>query len=113
MKAENRRRSRKVEKIAPPKDDIIAPWCYAGSDIPPAGAENPRINFWLMNGNATTNEQNAEIVIKSFKYLPDITPEIDFTDFALFTILPISACERDSRSSSSCQDKRGVVGTLN
>lgn len=70
--------------LVPPKDDIIASWRYTGSNIPPAGAENARINFWLMNGIAPTNGQNADIVIKSFQYLPDITPEINFTDFALF-----------------------------
>lgn len=70
--------------LAPPKEDIIASWCYTGNDIPPAGAENPRINFWLMSGNAPTTRQDAEIVIKSFQYLPDITPGIDLADFALF-----------------------------
>jgi hypothetical protein len=39
-------------------------------DIPPAGGENPRINFWLTDGKAPANGQDAEVVIKSFHYLP-------------------------------------------
>jgi hypothetical protein len=56
----------------PDPNDLIESWCYNGNDIPPSGSENPRINFWLMNGYAPTNGQNAEIVIKSFQYLPEI-----------------------------------------
>ena len=42
------------------------------------------INFWLMNGNPPITDRVAEIVIRSFQYLPDVNPEIDFADFALF-----------------------------
>jgi len=58
-------------------NNIIERWCYTGLDIPPEGPGNPRINFYLAEGNAPTDGQNAEIVIKSFKYLPDIVAKID------------------------------------
>ena len=58
-------------------NNIIERWCYTGLDIPSEGPGNPRINFYLAEGNAPTDGQNAEIVIKSFKYLPDIVAKID------------------------------------
>jgi hypothetical protein len=51
-------------------NNLIATWSYTGTDIPPAGAENPRINCWLMNGNAPASGRAAEVVIRDFKYLP-------------------------------------------
>ena len=70
--------------IVPHRENIIASWSYTGNDIPPPGGENPHISFWLVNGNAPADGQDAEIVIKDFKYMPDTTAEIDFADFALF-----------------------------
>jgi hypothetical protein len=70
--------------IVPPTENIVSSWSYTGNDLPPHGGENPRINFWLINGNAPNNGQDAEIVIKSFKYLPDTAAAIDLFDFALF-----------------------------
>jgi len=58
--------------LTPNPNDFIASWRYTGNDIPPAGSENPRINFWLMNGYAPSDGQNAEIVIKNFQYLPEV-----------------------------------------
>jgi beta-lactamase superfamily II metal-dependent hydrolase len=72
--------------LVPRTEDMIACWSYAGEDIPPSGGENPRINFWLMNGYAPANGQDAEIVIKDFQYLPDVTAEIDFIDVAFFAL---------------------------
>ncbi len=60
--------------LAPPKEDIIECWAYTGSDIPLPGVENPRINFYLGSGCPPLNGQDAEIVIKSFQYLPDAIP---------------------------------------
>jgi hypothetical protein len=62
---------------APPAEKIIASWNYTGDDVPPAGNENPRINFWLMNGNAPNNGQNAEIVIERFQHLTSFTLNAD------------------------------------
>jgi endo-1,3-1,4-beta-glycanase ExoK len=69
--------------------DIIDFWSYIGEYIPKPGCENPRINFWLRWGHPPINGQNAEIVIKRFRYLPlgdlDNDYDVDFVDFALFT----------------------------
>jgi hypothetical protein len=68
--------------------DIINFWSYTGDDIPKPGCDNPRINFYLMNGKPPVNGQNAEIVLKSFRYVPlgdlDNDNDVDFVDFALF-----------------------------
>ncbi len=68
--------------------DIIDCWSYLGNDIPKPGCENPRINFYLKDGAPPTNGQNAEVVIKSFQYIPlgdlDNDKDVDFFDFALF-----------------------------
>jgi hypothetical protein len=69
--------------LIPANEDMIASWVYTGSDVPPPGQENPRINLWLMNGWPPVNGQEAEIVIKKFQYLADTAPEIDFVDFAI------------------------------
>jgi len=43
---------------------------YDGPDVPPAGSAtaNTRFNLWLVNGNAPTDGQPAEIVIAGFTY---------------------------------------------
>lgn len=64
---------------APLPEDIIACWHYTGNDVPPAGGENPRINFWLLPpkgspagtpGGPPASGQDAEVIIKDFRYLP-------------------------------------------
>jgi len=65
---------------APPlgdPDNLIASWTYTGDDIPEPGCENPRINFYLKDGKPPANGQDAEVVIKSFHYLPNISAYID------------------------------------
>lgn len=78
--------------LAPPEEDIIETWYYTGSDLPPEGAENVRINFYLMNGLDPVNGQDAEIVITDFQYLTGISDkvgdidddnDVDFADFAV------------------------------
>ena len=78
--------------------DSIETWTYAGPDIPPAGGENARMNFWLLPpfgsldgtpAGPPTDGQEAEIVIRNFKYIPiagDINDndKVDLFDFALF-----------------------------
>ena len=36
--------------------------------IPTPGAENPRINLWLFNGQPPTNGLDQEVVIRSFRF---------------------------------------------
>lgn len=47
----------------------IKSWVYTGIQNPPAGGETFRINFWLMGGNAPSNGQDAELIIKSISIL--------------------------------------------
>jgi hypothetical protein len=69
--------------LMPAAQDMIASWIYTGSDVPPPGQENPRMNLWLRKGLSPVNGQEAEIVIKKFQYLADTAPEIDLVDFAV------------------------------
>lgn len=65
----------------------ISSWSFDNSNIPrakilggsvsdpivipaPKDSTNVRFNYWLLNGQAPTNSQNYEIVIKSFSYTP-------------------------------------------
>lgn len=63
--------------LSPLPENLIASWYYMGDDVPPAGGENPRINFWLMEGHAPNNGQDAEIVIEKFQYLSGLAIEAD------------------------------------
>ena len=63
--------------LDPPVEDRIASWDYTGSDNPPHGAENPRINFWLIRGWPPANGQDAEVVVRDFQFLPDLALLVD------------------------------------
>jgi hypothetical protein len=63
-------------QVAP--QDTIGSWPYRGDDIPPAGAENARITFYLAArpgapegtlGSPPTDGQDAEIIIREFRFL--------------------------------------------
>ena len=53
----------------PAASNIVASWAYSLA-VPQTGDENVRINLWLMNGAAPTDNQEAEVVIKSFDFVP-------------------------------------------
>ncbi len=40
------------------------------ADVPQTGDENVRINLWLINGNAPTDDSEVEFIIKSFQFVP-------------------------------------------
>ena len=61
--------------LSVPPGDVIETWYYTGSDNPPPGGENIRMNFWLMLGYAPVNGQDAEVVIKDFQYLTNISDQ--------------------------------------
>lgn len=61
--------------LAPPQENFIYEWLYTGSDNPPPGGENARINFWLMSGLPPNNGIEAEVVIKDFQFLTDISDQ--------------------------------------
>jgi len=64
---------------SPPAAQIQA-WTYAGPDVPPEGTSsgNARINFWLNGGNAPSDGQQAELVIKSFDFTPLPAQSVDY-----------------------------------
>ncbi len=79
------------------ENNLIQSWSYTGGDIPPAGGENTRINLWLLPpenappgtpGSPPSNQQEVEIVVKNFKYLPtsdlDKDGDVDIGDLAVF-----------------------------
>lgn len=64
---------------SPPAAQIQS-WTYTGPDVPPEGTSsgNARINFWLTGGNAPSDGQQAELVIKSFDFTPLPEQFIDY-----------------------------------
>jgi hypothetical protein len=59
--------------------DLIESWVYSAAGNPPAGGENDRINLWLLPpfgspegtpGGPPTDNNEIEMVIASFNYLP-------------------------------------------
>jgi hypothetical protein len=55
--------------VTPDPGNAIQSWDYTGSDIPPPGNENARINLWLVNGRPPANGKGAEIVLEQFRYI--------------------------------------------
>ena len=70
-----------------PGSNLLSKWSFNNSNIPrtkiegnntsdpiiipkPDDSTNVRFNFWLLNGQAPSNNLGSEIVIKSFKYTP-------------------------------------------
>jgi len=45
-------------------------WTYTGSDNPPPGNGNARINLWLMNGSPPSDGQEVEVIIQAFDFTP-------------------------------------------
>ena len=55
----------------PALTNLISTWVFTNAaDVPQSGDENIRINLWLINGNAPTDNQEVEFVIKSFTFVP-------------------------------------------
>ena len=70
-----------------PGTNLLASWSFNNTNLPrrklegglvsnpvvipaPEDSTNVRFNMWLLNGQAPSNNQEQEIVIKSFKYIP-------------------------------------------
>ncbi len=51
-------------------EDVIARWTYSGPDNPPPPVENVRMNFYLRDGVDPLSNQDEEIVVSDFRYLP-------------------------------------------
>ncbi|MFC2121660.1 FISUMP domain-containing protein, partial [Bacteroidota bacterium] len=56
-------------------NNLIKEWKYTGVNIPPEGNEKVILNFWLNNGQPPSDGNEAEVIIKSFKFKP-IEPTI-------------------------------------
>jgi len=48
----------------------IQSWVYLGSDIPPVGNGNARINLWLINGDSPSDGQEVEVILEAFEFIP-------------------------------------------
>ena len=60
--------------------NIMSEWLYTGENIPTTSRENLRLNFWIIDEEAApSNDQEQEIIIKSFRYRhsDDLTGDID------------------------------------
>jgi hypothetical protein len=66
--------------LAPHPEDVIDSWYYTGGDLPPAGAETVRINFYLKDGLDPINGQDAEIIITEFQYLTSVSDRVGDVD---------------------------------
>jgi len=50
--------------------NLIASYTYAGTDVPIPGDERVRLNLWLFQGQAPTDGQPAEVLVRSFAWSP-------------------------------------------
>ena len=58
----------------PSPANVISNWTYALT-VPPTGDENLRLNLWLFNGFAPTDNREVEVVISSFQFVPLGAPQ--------------------------------------
>jgi hypothetical protein len=55
---------------APELGAMIKTWTYAGSDIPPDGEVNARINLWLFDGIPPSDGESVEVIVEAFTFQP-------------------------------------------
>ncbi len=48
-------------------------WTYGGPMVPTSANEHVRINLWLFNTRPPSNEQDQEVVIRSFQFVPAVS----------------------------------------
>ena len=58
----------------PNPTNVIATWSYALT-VPQTGDENVRLNLWLVSGNPPTDNQETEVILKNFQFVPLGTPK--------------------------------------
>jgi hypothetical protein len=64
--------SAKGYQVSPPFDSIIDQWTYRERDrIPQPGSERVRLNFWLSLARAPSDSVEPEVIINSFKHIPE------------------------------------------
>ncbi len=47
-------------------------YTYVGSDVPPAGQGNARINLWLFGGQPPSDGRAVEVIVEAFRFSPVI-----------------------------------------
>lgn len=52
------------------QNSLIHEWNYTGKNNPNPGNEKVHINFWLMDGNPPSNNQEVEVIIKAVAIIP-------------------------------------------
>jgi hypothetical protein len=57
-------------ELPPLSADIIESWEYSGDDIPLSGEEKAHINLWLLDGSPPSDDEDVEVTIKSFEFIP-------------------------------------------
>lgn len=58
----------------PPAGQVIHEWEYTGGDVPSESDELVHINLWLLNGQAPSDGQAAEMVVQDFTFCVECTP---------------------------------------
>ena len=58
-------------QISEPFESIIHSWNYWRDGIPVPGNETVRLNLWLNNGIPPSDNQEVEVIINNFEFIPD------------------------------------------
>lgn len=85
-------RSTQGDGLHPPPGRIIHEWMYEGGDVPEEGDERGHINLWLLHGEAPSDDQEAEMVLRAFEWTPlrlygDVTGDGEITAYDASWIL--------------------------
>jgi hypothetical protein len=60
-----------IGSYPPTPNNLIYSWIFTNAaDVPVSGDENVHLNLWLVNGNAPTDGNEIEVIIKSFNFVP-------------------------------------------
>lgn len=55
--------------------NLISSWVFTNAvDVPQSGDENVRLNLWLVDGTPPSDNNEVEVIIKSFNFVPLATP---------------------------------------
>jgi hypothetical protein len=57
-------------QAATPFPADIQSWFYEGTDNPPPGDENIRMNLWLRDGKPPLDAQDSEVIVSNFSFIP-------------------------------------------
>jgi len=56
---------------SPAATNLISSWVFTNAPaVPQSGDENVRLNLWLIFGNPPANNNEVEVIIKSFRFVP-------------------------------------------